>query len=92
MRISKCISRSVSLALLMLMSTLSLSAQQRKQVVVQDSDSIVFFRGVAVSVDLVGPVQLLVSDYGQIEGAVRLNFKDRYYPIIELGYGKGRRY
>ena len=88
MRISKCISRSISLAVIMLLSTLTVSAQQRKQVVVQDSDSIAFFRGVAVSVDLVGPVQLLVSDYGQIEGAVRLNFKDRYYPIIELGYGK----
>lgn len=88
MRISKYFSRSISLWILLLLSTLCVSAQQRKQMVMQDTDSIATFRGIAVSTDLVGPIQLLVSSYGQIEGAIRLNFKDRYYPIVELGYGK----
>ncbi|MGI6221988.1 MAG: DUF6048 family protein [Prevotella sp.] len=87
MRISKYILRKISLALLLLLP-LSLSAQQRKQIVVQDSDSIATFRGVAVSVDLVGPIQLLVSSYGQLEAALRVNLKDRYFPIVEIGYGK----
>ena len=87
MRISKYFSRSISLWILLLLSTLCVSAQQRKQMVMQDTDSIATFRGIAVSTDLVGPIQLLVSSYGQIEGAIRLNFKDRYYPIVELGYG-----
>ncbi len=52
-------------------------------------DSVALFRGFAVSVDLIGPLQLMVSDYGQYEAAVRLNLKDKYFPIVELGYGKG---
>jgi hypothetical protein len=52
------------------------------------NDSIAFFRNVAVSVDLVGPLQLALSDYGQYEAALRVNLKDKYFPIVELGYGK----
>lgn len=50
-------------------------------------DSIPLFRGVAVGVDLVGPVMRAVSDYGQYEGFARVNFKDRYFPTVEVGYG-----
>ena len=42
----------------------------------------------AVGVDLIGPVQLMVSDYGQFEASLRINLKDKYYPVFELGYGK----
>lgn len=42
----------------------------------------------AVGVDLIGPVQLMVSDYGQYEASLRINLKDKYYPVFELGYGK----
>ena len=41
-----------------------------------------------MSVDVVGLIQLGVSDYGQYEAALRVNLKDRYFPIIELGLGK----
>lgn len=50
-------------------------------------DSIPFFRGVAVGVDLVGPVMRAIGDYGQYEALIRVNLKDRYYPTIEIGYG-----
>ena len=41
-----------------------------------------------MSYDLLGTGQLLLSDYGQYEAALRINLKDRYFPIIELGIGK----
>ena len=52
-----------------------------------ERDSIPFFRGFAVSVDLVGVLQMHLGDYGQYEGALRLNLHDQYFPIVELGYG-----
>lgn len=51
-------------------------------------DTVPLFRGVAVSVDAVGLIQDATGDYGQYEGAVRVNLKDRYFPVIEVGYGK----
>lgn len=51
-------------------------------------DSIPFFRGIQIKADMVGPVQKTVSDYGQYEGGVRVNFKDKYFPVVEVGIGK----
>lgn len=52
------------------------------------NDSVPLFNGIAVSVDLVGPMQMVFGDYGQYEAALRINLKDRYFPIVELGIGK----
>lgn len=73
---------------LLLLATLPLRAQTEKKMLPLQNDSIAFFRNVAVSVDLVGPLQLALSDYGQYEAALRVNLKDKYFPIVELGYGK----
>lgn len=51
-------------------------------------DTIPAFRGFAVSIDAVGAGQLLLGDYGQMEAALRINMKDKYFPILEIGYGK----
>lgn len=51
-------------------------------------DSIPFFRGFAVSADLVGLAQMQLGDYGQYEAALRLNLHDQYFPIVELGLGR----
>lgn len=51
-------------------------------------DSIPMLRGFAVSFDLAGPAQLALGDYGEFEGALRLNLHDQYFPIVEVGYGK----
>lgn len=46
------------------------------------------FCGVAVSADLVGAaMKAFGSDFSQMEAAVRINFKDKFFPVFELGYG-----
>lgn len=45
------------------------------------------FSGVSVSVDAVGAVMAAASPYGQFEAAARLNLKQRFFPILELGWG-----
>jgi hypothetical protein len=53
-----------------------------------EKDSIPLFRGFAVSFDMVGFVQMQLSDYGQYEGALRLNLHDQYFPTFEIGLGR----
>lgn len=72
---------------LLLIATLSATAQQQKRMVAEP-DTIPLFRGVAVSADLTGIAQLALSDYGQYEAALRVNLRDKYFPVIELGMGK----
>ena len=83
--ISVSISRAAISALLAL-GALSASAQGLKQQV-ERPDTTRFFRGLQVMADVVGPIQLAVSDYGQYEAALRINLKDKYFPVFELGYG-----
>lgn len=46
------------------------------------------FGGVSVSADLVGVLMnVLNSDYSQAEVAAKLNFKEKFFPTFELGYG-----
>lgn len=77
------------LACLLILGGAPANAQnQKKKMATVEKDTIPFFRGMAVGVDVIGPVQLMVSDYGQYEASLRINLKDKYYPIFELGYGK----
>lgn len=47
------------------------------------------FRGVAVKLDVAGQLgQFLGSDYSSLEGAVSVNLKNRFFPTLEVGYGK----
>lgn len=43
--------------------------------------------GLSVSVDAAGLLLAGVSAYGQIEGALRLNFYHKYFPVVEVGWG-----
>lgn len=54
----------------------------------QRADTVALFRGVSVSADLVGLAQLSFSDYGQYEAAARINLRDKYFPVVEIGLGK----
>ena len=56
-----------------------------------EKDSIPFFRGFSVAFDLVGPAKLLLSDYGEYEGALRINLHDQWFPVFELGVGHANR-
>lgn len=81
----------VSLALLMCAS--SVMAQGRSngkkgRNATQEKDTTALFKGFAVGVDLVGPAQKLLGDYGQYEASLRINLKDKYFPVFELGYGE----
>lgn len=83
------ISRALSISVLFLM-LLNAHAQggSKKNIIAETADSIPLFRGVAVSVDLVGPAEMMFGDYGQYEAAARINLKDKYFPVVELGWGK----
>jgi hypothetical protein len=84
LHISLSISRLV-LSLLLLAFTSEAAAQRFLKL---EKDTIPFFRGFAVSADLVGLAQMQLGDYGQYEAALRLNLHDQYFPIFELGYGR----
>lgn len=87
--ISSYISRAITISLLLIGCATTLPAQQGKNIAQPaESDTIPLFRGVAVSGDIVGLAQLAFSDYGQYEAALRVNLRDRYFPVLELGYGK----
>jgi hypothetical protein len=76
----------LSLTISLLLFPQAADAQRKKAVA--EPDTVPFFRGVAVSADLVGLGMVMLSDYGQYEGAVRVNLRDRYFPIVEVGIGK----
>lgn len=46
------------------------------------------FQGFTISADVVAPIQYLASDYGGLEGALRLNLKNTYFPVFEAGFAK----
>lgn len=79
------ISRAAISLLMLLLCSATGGAQK---VFVLEKDSIPLMRGFQVSFDLVGVAQLMFSDYGQYEAALRLNLHDQWFPVVEVGYGK----
>ena len=77
---------SIAISLIMLVAA-PVAADAKDSAEIKN-DSVPLFNGIAVSVDLVGPMQMVFGDYGQYEAALRINLKDRYFPIVELGIGK----
>lgn len=77
-------------------STFCISSQQLlAQVKVKPSslikekkDTAAWLRGVYLSVDGIGLIQKVLSDYGQYEAGMRVNIKDKYFPAFEIGYGQ----
>lgn len=84
----------ISLSILALVSSLlllvntPLHAQSSPKKMVEQPDTIPLFRGLAVSIDMFGLGQMVLGDYGQYEAALRINLKDKYFPVLELGLGK----
>lgn len=78
------ISRYISI-LLISAFCLSSAAKDKKEVVPKAP----LFCGVAVQADLAGPVMKAVgSRFDQMEIGARLNFRDHYFPLCELGIGE----
>ena len=96
--ISISILRSIAFSLALLAGALTMQAQTGKQRpskaeqerlrLKQVDDSIPFFHGVQAGVDAIGLIQMGLSNYGQVEGIVRVNLKDKYFPVIEAGWGR----
>lgn len=78
---------SICISSLTLLAAAPASAQSKVGLLLQ-RDTVPFFRGLALSADLVGAAQLALSDYGQYEAALRVNLRDKVFPVFELGYGK----
>lgn len=82
---------SFALTLLLISSSLSLQAQEaNKKKTATERDSIQLFRGASVHYNLAGTIIRMVSDYGEMEAAVKVNLKDRYFPTVELGLGSAK--
>ncbi len=72
-----------------ILAVLAFSSSVRAQGFLKfERDSVPFFQGMAVSVDLAGAAQLQLSDYGQLEAALRVNLHNQYFPTFEVGLGK----
>ena len=81
-----CFASRLAVSIVLLLATLvQTNAQKIFRV---EKDSVAFFRGVALSFDLVGPAMLMMSDHGEYEGAVRLNLHDQWFPVAEIGIGR----
>lgn len=57
----------------------------------EQPDSIPLFNGLSVSFDIVGPAMLMLSDYGEYEASLRVNLRNKMFPIVEIGYGMAER-
>lgn len=71
---------------LLLLLTMAQHAEGQK-IFRLEKDSVSFFRGFALSFDLVGPAKLMLSDRGEYEGALRINLHDQWFPVFEMGIG-----
>lgn len=87
-RISSFISRITAVSAALALAMTASAAQNGKKNAAAEPDTIPFFRSVAVSADAVGLAELAFGNYGQYEIALRINLKDKYFPVIEAGYGK----
>lgn len=85
---------------LWLLAALPVAAQQQKRMSAEEdqrswiarkldlTDTIPVFQGMNVSVDAVGPVgNVLGSDFFYLEAALEVNLMNRFFPILEIGYG-----
>lgn len=59
---------------------------QKYVAIVEETPHLSFFQGFTLSADVFGLGQYLFSDYGSLEGALRLNLRNTYFPIVEIGY------
>ena len=80
----------ISSLVISLLFSMALPAQEKRLAETENTDSVPMFNGFSISLDLVGIIQKAVSDYGQVEAAVKVNLLDRYFPTLEAGMGFAR--
>lgn len=67
------------------------AARQQTEILIEDTQEkpVPVFCGIAVTADLAGLfMKLFHADFAQMEASLRLNFKEKYFPAFELGYGE----
>ena len=72
----------------LLLLVVGIEGSQAQKIFRMEKDSIAFFRGFALSFDLVGPARMMLGDTGEYEGALRINLHDQWFPVFELGIGR----
>lgn len=78
----------ISALLISCLFSLSIQGKKKQEPIPQAP----LFCGAAVHMDLAGPVmKALNTKFSQLEVGARLNFRDHYFPITELGIGEGNR-
>lgn len=82
-----CTSISAKVFSLLLLLAAALPVEAQSKLFRVEKDSVPLFNGFAVSFDIVGPAMLAMGDYGEMEGALRVNLHDQYFPVLEVGYG-----
>ena len=90
-RIYSYISRTAIISLLLLLATTATArkkptAKSKTDTTVK-ADSIPLLRGVAVSADMIGLAETILGSHGQYEAQLRVNLKDKFFPVVEVGYG-----
>lgn len=73
---------------LLLLIAYSQTCQAQLKMFKMEEDSIPLFRGFSVSFNIAGAAQLLLSDHGEYEGALRINLHDQWFPVFEVGIGR----
>lgn len=63
---------------------LATSAQESNS---KNCDSSLAFKGIGISADLYGGISTLFNDYISGEIAINANIGNRFFPIVEIGYG-----
>lgn len=90
-RIYSYISRTAIISLLLLLATTATASKKptakSKTTTTAKADSIPLLRGVAVSADMIGLAETVLGSHGQYEAQLRVNLKDKYFPVVEVGYG-----
>ena len=78
----------VLLTLSNLLAPLTANAQEKKVLTKEEWAQTPLYQGVMVGVDVSGlATKVLGSDMFSTEASVQLNLKNRFFPIVELGYG-----
>ena len=62
-------------------------SRQTEQLRLLGNRNLPTWTGISVSVNLAGAVLSHATSYGEYEAALRLNFKNKYFPLVELGLG-----
>ena len=78
----------VLLTLSNLLEPLTANAQEKKVLTKEEWAQTPLYQGVMVGADVSGlATKVLGSDMFSTEASVQLNLKNRFFPIVELGYG-----